>query len=119
MMKPCREQAINLLVISVGMSPLEILTHQIDACVEQSECGPKRLRSRLGRERRHEVTLRFPGSSANEWPARLSVSRNHLFHDEREPPLLDPAAGGGGQLDRVSAAAERRQRQFDDDRLAV
>jgi hypothetical protein len=59
MMKPRCEKAVNLLVISVGMSPLEILTHQIDSCLEQSECGPKRLRSRLGRERRHEVTLRF------------------------------------------------------------
>ena len=58
-MKPRCKKAVNLPFISVGMSPFEILTHQIDSCLEQSECGPKGLRSRLGRERRHEVTLRF------------------------------------------------------------
>ena len=71
-MKPRGKKAVNLPFISVGMSPLEILTHQIDSCLEQRECGPKGLRSRLGRERRHEVTLRFSCEFGNRTACRCS-----------------------------------------------
>jgi hypothetical protein len=79
-MEPRCEKTINLLVISVGMSPLEILTHQIDSCLEQIECGPKRLRRRLGRERGHEVTLRF----SREFGKRTACRRS----DAREPDAI-------------------------------
>lgn len=58
-MKPRGKETVDLPVIGVGMSPPEILTHQIDSGLEQRQRGPKRLRSRLGWKRRHEVTLRF------------------------------------------------------------
>ena len=49
-MKPRCKKPFHLRGVSVGMSPLEILTHQIDSRLEQIERGPKGLRSRLARE---------------------------------------------------------------------